>query len=79
MASHESVHDEPKGAAEPWVGEGSADGVELPKPNDIGALAFDEYTQGGLGRHLGVVSTTFLVYVQSVAVVVVVVVYEACA
>ncbi|QKX60187.1 uncharacterized protein TRUGW13939_07330 [Talaromyces rugulosus] len=61
MASHESVHDEPKGAAEPWVGEGSADGVELPKPNDVGALAFDEYTQGGLGRHLGVVSTTFLV------------------
>lgn len=63
MASHESVHEEPKGAAEPWASEGTVDDVQLPKPDDVGALAFDEYTQGGLGRHLGITSTTFLVYV----------------
>lgn len=26
----------------------------------IGALTFDQYTTGGMGRHLGVFSTTFL-------------------
>lgn len=62
MASHDSVNEEKKGGAEPWAAEGSVDGVTLPKPDDVGALAFDEYTQGGLGRHLGIVSTMFLVY-----------------
>ncbi|KAJ9245058.1 hypothetical protein DTO169E5_925 [Paecilomyces variotii] len=27
----------------------------------VGELSFDEYTQGGLGRHLGIVSTAFLI------------------
>ncbi len=35
-------------------GEGQDDGV--------GNLTFDQYTTGGLGRHLGIVSTTFLMY-----------------
>lgn len=30
----------------------------------VGELAFDEYTSGGLGRHLGLLSTTFLVCVH---------------
>ncbi|KAH8689909.1 high affinity methionine permease [Talaromyces proteolyticus] len=58
MASYESKEDV-KGA-EPFV-ESNVDNISLPKPNDVGALAFDDYTQGGLGRHLGLVSTTFLV------------------
>lgn len=29
----------------------------------VGELAFDEYTQGGLGRHLGIFSTAFLMWV----------------
>lgn len=28
-----------------------------------GQLDFEQYTRGGLGRHLGVFSTTFLMYV----------------
>lgn len=28
--------------------------------DDVGGLTFDQYTQGGLGRHLGITSTTFL-------------------
>lgn len=31
----------------------------------VGELSFDEYTQGGLGRHLGIVSTAFLMLVNS--------------
>ena len=27
---------------------------------NVGGLQFEEYTQGGLGRHLGIFSTTFL-------------------
>ncbi|KAL3481103.1 amino acid/polyamine transporter I [Aspergillus californicus] len=30
-------------------------------PTGVGELNFDEYTQGGLGRHLGVFSTIFLI------------------
>lgn len=30
-----------------------------------GELDFEQYTRGGLGRHLGVFSTTFLMYVSS--------------
>lgn len=44
----------------------SKDGVQ-PRVSDgtgvdegVGNLTFDQYTTGGLGRHLGVVSTTFL-------------------
>lgn len=63
MASHDSGFEETKGPAEPWTGEkASVDDVQLPKPEDVGALHFDEYTKGGLGRHLGITSTTFLVY-----------------
>jgi hypothetical protein len=29
-----------------------------------GQLDFEQYTRGGLGRHLGVFSTTFLMYVS---------------
>jgi hypothetical protein len=73
MASPEVVSDTPS-KEEPWVesktagdplteGVGSNSGDEL-KSNDVGVgeLAFEEYTQGGLGRHLGIVSTMFLVY-----------------
>lgn len=28
--------------------------------DDVGGLTFDQYTKGGLGRHLGITSTTFL-------------------
>jgi hypothetical protein len=31
----------------------------------VGALSFEEYTTGGLGRHLGIFSTTSLMYVLS--------------
>ena len=31
-----------------------------PQVQDAGELNFEEYTRGGLGRHLGVFSTTFL-------------------
>lgn len=34
-----------------------------PQADGVGELAFDEYTQGGLGRHLGIVSTAFLMLV----------------
>ncbi|CEJ80219.1 Putative High affinity methionine permease [[Torrubiella] hemipterigena] len=29
--------------------------------DDVGGLTFDQYTKGGLGRHLGITSTTFLI------------------
>jgi hypothetical protein len=32
----------------------------IPKDADAGELTLDETTAGGLGRHLGVFSTTFL-------------------
>jgi hypothetical protein len=35
---------------------------DVPAPG-VGELNFDEYTQGGLGRHLGVFSTIFLMSV----------------
>lgn len=40
---------------EPHVSHGAA--VE-----GIGGLTFDQYTTGGMGRHLGIISTTFLMY-----------------
>lgn len=33
------------------------------RADDVGELAFEEYTQGGLGRHMGIFSTTFLMSV----------------
>lgn len=54
---------------EPWVESkkadalpGSRDDEVQPDSVGVGELAFEEYTQGGLGRHLGLFSTTFLVY-----------------
>lgn len=38
--------------------------IQEARPKEVGELAFDEYTSGGLGRHLGVFSTTCLVYVS---------------
>lgn len=35
--------------------------IQEARQKNVGELAFDEYTSGGLGRHLGVLSTTFLV------------------
>lgn len=46
------------------VAQGDSDLQEARQEN-VGELEFDEYTQGGLGRHLGVLSTTFLVYVSA--------------
>lgn len=45
-----------KGGVEPQVSHGT--GVD----EGVGNLTFDQYTTGGLGRHLGIVSTTFLMY-----------------
>lgn len=41
------------------------DGLALQesRQQNVGELGFDEYTSGGLGRHLGILSTTFLVCV----------------
>lgn len=40
----------------------SADIVpESAEVDNVGGLSFQEYTKGGMGRHLGIVSTTFLV------------------
>lgn len=38
--------------------------IQEARQKNVGELAFDEYTSGGLGRHLGVLSTTFLVCVH---------------
>ncbi|KAL1979159.1 hypothetical protein VTN96DRAFT_6610 [Rasamsonia emersonii] len=53
---------------EPWVESkkaeplpGSRDDEVQPDSVGVGELAFEEYTQGGLGRHLGLFSTTFLI------------------
>jgi len=35
----------------------------IPKDAQAGELSLDETASGGLGRHLGVFSTTFLMYV----------------
>lgn len=35
-----------------------AESVEV---DNVGGLSFQEYTKGGMGRHLGVLSTTYLV------------------
>lgn len=37
--------------------------IQEARQKHVGELAFDEYTSGGLGRHLGILSTTFLVCV----------------
>jgi len=37
--------------------------LEVDRPLEPGELIFEEDTTGGLGRHLGLVSTTFLMYV----------------
>lgn len=39
--------------------EGDRSSVEAPK-DDVGNLTFNQYTEGGLGRHLGVFSTASL-------------------
>ena len=41
-------------------------GEYIPKDADAGELALNEAAAGGLGRHLGVFSTTFLMYESAV-------------
>ena len=53
---------EPSVEADLAQGEGSD--IQEARQKHVGELAFDEYTSGGLGRHLGILSTTFLVCVQ---------------
>lgn len=58
---------EPSKSGEPWIEpKGDDPRVALSdevQTEDVGQLTFQEYTSGGLGRHLGIFSTTFLVYV----------------
>lgn len=39
--------------------------ADRPSGPKVGELDFDESTRGGLGRHLGIWSTIFLMYVPS--------------
>ena len=60
---------EPSKSGEPWIEPKGDDPRVAPsdevRTEDVGQLTFQEYTSGGLGRHLGIFSTTFLVYVAN--------------
>lgn len=47
------------------VDNGKTEGRQNEGQSTFGELDFSEYTQGGLGRHLGVFSTIFLMFVCS--------------
>lgn len=55
VTTNETVYPEKTGD----VKDGSS-GDEEPENAEVGELSFEEDTRGGLGRHLGIVSTTFL-------------------
>jgi hypothetical protein len=65
MAANESGS-EPSKSGEPWIEPKEDDprgALSDAVPTEgVGQLTFQEYTSGGLGRHLGIFSTTFLVY-----------------
>ena len=50
---------DPNEKFEPGVGSNGVRETEDTVPM-VGSLDFDEYTRGGLGRHLGIFSTIFL-------------------
>lgn len=64
MASYEDVKDVGH-SVQPDFGHRDGD-PNAPRDEIKGELKFEEYTQGGLGRHLGIVSTTFLVCVYHI-------------
>lgn len=55
---------EPKPSVDADLAQREGSEIQDAQQRNVGELAFDEYTSGGLGRHLGVLSTTFLVYIS---------------
>jgi hypothetical protein len=50
-------------SVDPDYGQNEVD-LNAPTTEVAGELKYAEYSKGGLGRHLGIISTSFLVYVH---------------